>query len=147
MTRPWICLLMNMFDRVLEMPQVLNVPGFWKRPGCICKCYTEFLICLNMAQYVSIMPDMLQHALMFPWMLLSMPDHGWILLNFKFFKKFFVAQETIDLNISWPSNFFGKYFMAPPINFSFLFKGYLWQCFRVVLSNIQILNHQRSWHS
>ena len=63
---------------------------------------------------------------------------------YKFFKKFFVAQETIDLNISWPSNFFGKYFMAPPINFSFLFKGYLWQCFRVVLSNIQILNHQRS---
>ena len=27
---------------------------------------------------------------------------------YKFFKKFFVAQETIDLNISWPSNFFGK---------------------------------------
>ena len=37
-----------------------------------------------------------------------------------FFKKIFVAQETIDLNISWPSNFFRKNFMAPPINFSFL---------------------------
>ena len=36
---------------------------------------------------------------------------------YKFFKKCFVAQETIDLNISWPSNFFRKYFMAPPINF------------------------------
>ena len=36
-----------------------------------------------------------------------------------------VAQETIDLNISWPSNFFRKYFMASPISFSFLFKTYL----------------------
>ena len=44
---------------------------------------------------------------------------------YKFLKKFFVAQETIDLNISWPSNFFEKYFMAPPINFSFLFKACL----------------------
>ena len=35
---------------------------------------------------------------------------------YKFFKKHFVAQETIDLNISWPSNFFRKYFMTPPIN-------------------------------
>ena len=35
---------------------------------------------------------------------------------YKFFKKFFVAQETIELNISRPSNFFRKYFMAPPIN-------------------------------
>ena len=34
---------------------------------------------------------------------------------YKFFKKCFIAQETIDLNISWPSNFFRKYFMAPPI--------------------------------
>ena len=44
---------------------------------------------------------------------------------YKFFKKFFVVQETIDLNITWPSNFFRKYFMALPINFSFLFKAYL----------------------
>ena len=44
---------------------------------------------------------------------------------YKFFKKLFVAHEAIDLNISWPSNFFRKYFMAPPINFSFLFKSYL----------------------
>ena len=43
---------------------------------------------------------------------------------YKFFKNIFVAQETIDLNILWPSNFFGKYFMAPLINFSFLFKAY-----------------------
>ena len=44
---------------------------------------------------------------------------------YKFFKKFFVAQETIDLNITWPSNFFRKYFMTLPINFSFLFKAYM----------------------
>ena len=41
------------------------------------------------------------------------------------FQKRFVAQKTNDLNISWSSNFFRKYFMAPPINFSFLFKAYL----------------------
>ena len=50
---------------------------------------------------------------------------------YKFFKKNFIAQETIDLNILQPSNFFGKYFMAPPINFGFLFNAYLQQCFRV----------------
>ena len=44
---------------------------------------------------------------------------------YKFFKKKFVAHEIIDLSISWPSNFFGKYFIAPPINVSFLFKVYL----------------------
>ena len=54
----------------------------------------------------------------------------------KFFKKKFVAQETIDLNISWPSNFFRKYFMASPFNFSFLSKAYLQQYFRVVLTVI-----------
>ena len=45
--------------------------------------------------------------------------------GFNFFKKKLMAQETKDLNISWPSNFFRKYFMASPINFSFLFKVYL----------------------
>ena len=44
---------------------------------------------------------------------------------YKFFKKKFVAQETIHLNISRPNNFFGKYFITLPINFSFLFKAYL----------------------
>ena len=44
---------------------------------------------------------------------------------YKFFKKNFVAQDTTGLNISWPSNFFRKYFIAHPINFSLLFKAYL----------------------
>ena len=44
---------------------------------------------------------------------------------YKFFKKKFAAQETIDLNISCPSKFFRKYFMAPPNNLSFLFKAFL----------------------
>ena len=44
---------------------------------------------------------------------------------YKFFKKFFVGQETLDVSISRPSHFLMKYFMAPPINFSFLFKAYL----------------------
>ena len=44
---------------------------------------------------------------------------------YKFCERKYVAQETIDLNISWPSNFFRKNFMAPPINFNFLFQAYL----------------------
>ena len=52
---------------------------------------------------------------------------------YNFFKKHFVAQETIDLNIPWPSNFFKKHSMAPPINFSCLFDAYLQQYFRVAL--------------
>ena len=35
-----------------------------------------------------------------------------------------VAAEGFT-NFSLPSNFFRKYFMAPPINFGFLFKAYL----------------------
>ena len=55
----------------------------------------------------------------------------------KFVKKNFVSQETIDVNISWGSNFLIKYFMASPINFSFLFEAYLLQqYFRVVLTVI-----------
>ena len=55
---------------------------------------------------------------------------------YKFFKNNFVTQETIDVNISRPKNFFRKYFMAPPIYFIFLFKAYLQQYFRVVLTVI-----------
>ena len=53
-----------------------------------------------------------------------------------FLKKKFAAQETIDLNFSWPSNFFRIYFMVHPINFSFLFKVYLQQYFSVVFKVI-----------
>ena len=42
---------------------------------------------------------------------------GWRVVQI-FQKKEFVVQETIELNILWPSDFFGKYFIAPPINFS-----------------------------
>ena len=69
---------------------------------------------------------------------------GWHGGFYKFSKKYFVAQETIDLNIPCPSNFLRKYFMAPPIIFSFLIKVYLQQYFRVVLRNIQISNRHRS---
>ena len=60
-----------------------------------------------------------------------------IFTNFhKFFKKYFVAQEITDLNFSWRSIFSRVYFMASPINFSFLFKAYLQQYFREVLTVI-----------
>ena len=59
------------------------------------------------------------------------------------FQNKFVAQQNIDLNISWPSNFFVKYFMAPPINFSFLFTAYLLvaEFQGSTHSDIQISNH------
>ena len=44
---------------------------------------------------------------------------------YKFFKQTFIVQGTIELNILWPSNFFGKKYMIPPINFSFSFKAWL----------------------
>ena len=44
---------------------------------------------------------------------------------YKFFKKLFVAQETMDLNISRPSNFFQKIFHGPSHQFQFLIQGLL----------------------
>ena len=41
--------------------------------------------------------------------------------NFSKKKKKILAQGTIELNVSWSSKFFEKYFMGPPFNFSFLF--------------------------
>ena len=76
-----------MFDRLLKMPQILNVPGFWIRHVCVSKGYTKFWICLNMAQYASIMPEclnMLQcpsictNMAEYCWMSLNMPENFWI---------------------------------------------------------------------
>ena len=65
----------HMFDRLLKMFQVLNVPGICIWHDCICKDYTEFWIYLNMAQYASIIPE---HVLI----TLNMPEHNCsILLN------------------------------------------------------------------
>ena len=46
---------------------------------------------------------------------------------YNFFRKFFIAQETIDLHISWPSNFFQKIFHGPSHQFS---------CLRLTCSSI-----------
>ena len=76
-----------MFDRLLKIPQILNVPGFWIRHGCVSKGYTESWICLYIAQYASIMPEclnMLQCLLIctniaeYYWMSLNMPENFWI---------------------------------------------------------------------
>ena len=63
-----------MFDRLLMMLWVLNLRGFWIWDGFIWKGCTKFWICLNMAQYASIMSE---YALMS----LIMPENGWILLD------------------------------------------------------------------
>ena len=65
--------LSYMFVRLLKMLLVLNLSVSWIWHGYICRGYTEFWICLNMAQYASIMPE---YALMS----LNMSEHG-ILLN------------------------------------------------------------------
>ena len=49
---------------------------------------------------------------------------------YKFFQKYNVAQRTVQLNISWPSNFFKKHFLTSPINFSLAFKPWLSQYFK-----------------
>ena len=46
---------------------------------------------------------------------------------YKFFGKFFVAQDTVDLHISWPSNFFQKTFHDPSHQFC---------CLRLTCSSI-----------
>ena len=54
---------------------------------------------------------------------------------YKFFrKKTIVYQEPMGLNISWTSNFFGKYFTASLAHVSFLYKAFLSQYFRVILT-------------
>ena len=71
------------FHRVLNKPPVLNMLGLriWQYDVNIsqnmlriCEGYTEFWIYLIMAPYSSIMPE---YALIS----ISMPEHGWILLN------------------------------------------------------------------
>ena len=83
----WLCQgseytwLSYIFDRLLKMYQVLNVAGFWIWHGCICRGYTQFWICLNIAQYASIMSEYASIMPGYTLMSLNMPEHGWILLN------------------------------------------------------------------
>ena len=63
-----------MFEKLLNMPQVLNMPGFWIWHCCICKDYTEFWISLNMAQYASTMPEYVSICL-------DVPQYDWPWLN------------------------------------------------------------------
>ena len=85
---PWKCLIKlfwlcqgpeftwspYMFDRLLKMLWVLNMPGFWIWHDGICKGYAEFRICLIMAPYASTMP---KYASVF----LDVPQYTWTLLN------------------------------------------------------------------
>ena len=65
-----------MFNRVLKclfMPQVLNVSEFQIWYSCICKGYTRFWICLDMAQHDS-MPE-------YASICLNAPQYAWTWLN------------------------------------------------------------------
>ena len=55
---------------------------------------------------------------------------------YKFFKKYFVAQGTTELNILWLSNFIEQNSMAPPNSFIFLFNPWLSEYFRVSFTEI-----------
>ena len=63
-----------MFDKLLNMPPVLNKPGFWIWHGLYMQGLRRVPNMSIMAPYASIIPE---YALM----LLNMPDHGWMLLN------------------------------------------------------------------
>ena len=67
----------DMSDGLSKMRRVLNRPGFWIWHGFICMDCAEFRIRLNMAPYISIMPNMPEYALM-P---LNKLEHGRIMLN------------------------------------------------------------------
>ena len=72
---PWInysdyARALNMHDRLLKMPRVLNKPGFCIWHGCISKGYAEFGICLIMAPYTSVMPE-------YTWIYLIIPQQSW----------------------------------------------------------------------
>ena len=69
-----------MFDRLLKMPRVLNVTGFWILHNYICKSYTVLnmseygLICLNNAWIYLNAPQYVwswQHCL-------NVPEYAWI---------------------------------------------------------------------
>ena len=51
----WLFLIVLHVWQALKMSRLLNVSEFWIWHGCICKGYIEFWICLNMAQYASIL--------------------------------------------------------------------------------------------
>ena len=56
------------------MPQALNVSEFWIWHSCLCKGYTEFWICLSMAQYASIIQG-------YGSICLNVPQYTWTWLN------------------------------------------------------------------
>ena len=56
------------------MPLVLNMTGFWMWHVRICKTYTEFRICLNIAQYASMIHENARIRL-------YMSYSSWICLN------------------------------------------------------------------
>ena len=63
-----------MFNRPFKRPLFLNKPGFWIWHGSICKGYTEFRICLNMAPNASVMSE-------FSSICLNITEYAWIWLN------------------------------------------------------------------
>ena len=66
-----------MFDRLLKMAQVLNVPGLYGWHSYICKDYTEFQIWLNMLQYGFTSLNMSEHDRI----LLNVSEYTWKCLN------------------------------------------------------------------
>ena len=66
------------YTKVLNTSLVLNLPGFW-----ICQGYTGFWICLNMPDYLWLnMPEYAWICLnMSGWICLNMPEYTWICLN------------------------------------------------------------------
>ena len=90
----WICLVIILIQLGFEDALGSKCDRIWQ--GCICKCYTDLWIWLDMVQYASICLNLHQYALMSLNMtehgltLLNVPEHVWNKLN----KLFWLCQAT-----------------------------------------------------
>ena len=88
----WLCqssenaLSFYMFDRLLNIPRFLNVPGFGICHGCICKGCTR---CLNMAQYALMPLNMPEYS----WIFQNDPEYAWINCSMSGFPIWFIILD------------------------------------------------------
>ena len=88
----WLCqssenaLSFYMFDRLLNIPRFLNVPGFGICHDCICKGCTR---CLNMAQY-ALMPLIMPE---YSWIFQNDPEYAWINCSMSGFPIWFIILD------------------------------------------------------
>ena len=90
--RFWMCLWFWMsqtfrYIRVPNMPQVLNMPGFWIYQSSE---YTRFT---QASEYTCIIPEYVLYLIMagYVWICRNMPEYGWICLNLPEWLLFYIS--------------------------------------------------------